>query len=469
MRTQDPGFGPPSKARIAIFVGLCWLYACIHLDRQILGILAQSVKSDLGLSDQQLGALTASAFSIVYALLGLYFGRIADTADRLRLVCVGAWVWSLTCLAAAFAPGYDWLIASRGGVALGEAIATAAAISLMAELAGERYRARATGMFVTGAFVGAGAAAILGGAILGHFRNPGDWTGWRIALLAAGTPGIFGAVYLGTFRLPPSLRSRPPGSRIGVGLPVAAFGASACTILMQMNLPPTQSVPLSTALALVIAAGWARYLRRSDAQAYRATLGQRAFRWLLVSCAAVLFVDFAASFWMIPYAQRQFGVSPASAGTQLGGLMIVGGIAGTLLGGWMADRWRRSHPSGRVWTALAALVLETLAVLAALAQPNYGAFTAAFTAFCLASGAWTALSAAVAVDIVPPEYRGTGTAAYFLVTTLLGPGLGPFVVGLGSDVLGSLAQALAWGCAASLIAVAGLFGVARWLPTATRQ
>src|SRR5690348_4272862 len=116
MRTQDSGHGQSRGARIAIFIGLCWLYACIHLDRQILGILAQSVKSDLHLSDQQLGALTASAFSIIYALLGLYFGRVADRADRLQLARLGAWVWSLTCLAAAFAPGYDWLIASRGGV-----------------------------------------------------------------------------------------------------------------------------------------------------------------------------------------------------------------------------------------------------------------------------------------------------------------------------------------------------------------
>jgi MFS family permease len=86
---------PGKAARIGIFAGLCWLYACIHLDRQILGILAESVKSDLRISDAALGALTGSAFSIVYALLGLYFGRLADVADRLALVRTGAWVWSL--------------------------------------------------------------------------------------------------------------------------------------------------------------------------------------------------------------------------------------------------------------------------------------------------------------------------------------------------------------------------------------
>ena len=150
------------STRIGIFLGVCWLYACIHLDRQILGILAESVKSDLHLRDRQLGALTGSAFSIVYALLGLYFGNMADRSDRLRLVRVGAYVWSLSCIGAAFASDYSSLVASRAGVAVGEAIATAAAVSVIAELAGERYRARLASLFLTSAFIGAGAAALVG-------------------------------------------------------------------------------------------------------------------------------------------------------------------------------------------------------------------------------------------------------------------------------------------------------------------
>jgi len=450
---------------VAIFIGLCWLYACLHLVREIPGILAQSVKADLVLSDQQLGALTASAFSIVYALLGLYFGRLADRVDRLLLVRLGAWVWSLTCLAGAWAPAYAWLVASRGGVALGQAIATPAAISLMAELAGDRYRARGASIFVTGAFVGAGAAAILGGAILGYLEHSIAWTGWRVALLAAGVPGIVGAIYLGGWRQPLAPRATdPPPARIGLGLPVAVCAASACTIIMQMYRPPTWSVPLSTVLALLVALGWARNLRRTDRPAYQATLGQQSFRWLLVSFAAVLFMDVAASFWLIPYAQRQFNIPAASAGVQLGALMIAGGIAGTLLGGWIADRWRRVDSSGRVWTALVAVLLEVIAIVTALAQPHYNGFTVAFAAFCIASGGWTGVAAAVAMDIVPAAHRGTGTAAYFLVTTLLGPGLGPFMVGLASDMLGSLAAALVLGCGASVVAAVALVRLGRLPP-----
>jgi MFS family permease len=451
------------STRIGIFLAICWLYACIHLDRQILGILAESVKSDLHLKDQQLGVLTGSAFSIVYALLGLYFGALADRSDRLVLVRAGAWVWSLSCMAAAFAPGYPMLVASRGGVAVGEAIATAAAVSLIAELAGEKYRARAASVFLTGAFIGAGTAAIAGGAVVGLFRNVHQISGWRAALFVAGMPGILGAIYLQVFfRREFSHRSparAPPGARAAAVLMLAALGAVAA----QMSWPPGVSVPLCVLMTAAVAVWWVRRLRRTDEAAYFATLRQSPFRYLVLAFAAVMFVDTAAAFWLIPYTQRRFGLSASAAGSQLGVLMIVGGIIGCLFGGWLADRWRRFQTSGRVWTALIAVLAEGAAILLTLGQSDYTAFILAFGAFCLSSGGWAGVAAAIAFDIVPHEHRGTGTSAYFLVTTVLGPGIGPFVVGLGSDKLGSLNSALAWTCALLAIAAAALIKLGRLL------
>jgi len=444
----------PLGRRVAVFAGLCWLYACLHLDRQIPGILAEAAKSDLHLQDQQLGALSGSAFSIVYALLGLYFGSIADRADRLALVRAGAWIWSLSCVSASLAPGYVLLIASRGGVALGEAVATAAAISLMSELAGDRYRARATSTFFSFAFIGAGAAAIVGGWVQELFRHSTTIVGWRAAMAAAGLPGIIGAIYLSV------LRYRSPPARTGESnvhsMAPLLFAAAVAAILIQMSWPPLWSVPASVLLALTVAARWVSRLRRNDTPAYEATLGQSSFRWLLGSFAAVLFVDFAAGFWLIPYSQRRFGVSAAMAGAQLGGLMIAGGIVGAMLGGWCADRWRQTDPAGRVWTALLAVLAEAVAILCALSQSDYSLFLLAFGVFCFASGGWTGVAAAIGLDIVPRAHRGTGTAAYFLVTTALGAGLGPFAVGVCSDSSGSVGTALACSTAVTLIAAVGL-------------
>jgi MFS family permease len=464
----DPAFQPAGR-RVAVFAGLCWLYACLQLDRQIPGILAEAMKGDIGLRDQQLGAIGESTFSIVYALLGLYFGQRADRSSRLELVRWGAWAWSLSCIGAAWAPGYVGLIASRSGVAVGEAMATAAAIALMSEISGERYRARATSVFFAFAFVGAGAAAVLGGWVVSLFQHNAALVGWRAAMIAAGLPGIVGAVYLSALGYrtraqgAPSLAEQPRSAR---GMAPMLIAAALATVLIQMRWPAALSVPASTVLALAVAAVWTHRLRKADADAYTATLGRPDFRWLIASFAAVLFIDFAAGFWLIPYAQRRFDVGAGSAGAQLGGLMIAGGIAGALLGGWCADRWRRGNPAGRVWTALIAVLLEVAAILLALGQSDYSRFLFAFAAFCFASGGWTGVAAAIGLDIVPRGHRGTATAAYFLVTTVLGAGLGPFVVGLCSDSSGSVGTALAWCCSVGVLAAIGLLRLGQRLATA---
>jgi MFS family permease len=446
--------GPPTKTtRIGIFAGLCWLYTCIHLDRQILAILAESVKSDLHISDAYLGALTGSAFSIVYALLGLHFGRVADVADRLALVRIGAWVWSLASIGAAFAPGYALLVAARAGVAAGEAIATAAAISLMAELAGDRYRARASSAFFACAFLGAGLAAILGGAVVDYFRDSTSVTGWRAALVVAGVPGLAGTAYLSCFRWKDLPRPEPVRTGGRIAVTAILLAASLLAVFVQMSWPPNLGVPAAVLLACGAATFWTYRLHRDDVASFQATLGQGSFRWLLLAFAAVLFLDVAAAFWLIPFAQRRFGVTAAVAGANLGGLMIAGGIAGSVIGGWVADRWRLRTAAGRVWTALIAVLAESAAILIAIMQSDYQMFILAFSGFCLASGGWTGVAAAIGMDIVPRAHRGTGVAAYFLVTTVLGAGLGAWAVGIFGDALGSVSRALSASCAVVLIAI----------------
>jgi MFS family permease len=449
---QDP------KSRIGVFVGLCWIYTCIHLDRQILGILANSVKSNFDLSDQQLGTLTGSAFSIVYALLGLHFGSLADRGNRLRLAAIGAWIWSLSSIGGAFATGYPGLVASRAGVALGEAVATAATVSLIAEIAGEKYRGRAAGVFFACAFLGAGTAAIAGGAIVDCCNDLISFGGWRIAMVAAGLPGIAGALYLGIFHGKVDVRNsvRLPPHR--ARLLMMATAASLFAVLVQMRWQPSVSVPISISIAVLYGAGWVRSQWRFDRQAFLATLGKVEFRWLLLAFAAVLFVDYGATFWLLPFAQRRFGVTAGRAGADLGLLLIVGGILGCLFGGWVADRWHRLKASGRVWTAMIAVIAEAAAIVVALRQTEYTGFVVAFGIFCISSGGWTGVAAAIGFDIVPREHRGSGTALYFLVTTVFGAGLGPFAIGLVSDRIGSLGLALTWACA---VMVVGALALAR--------
>ncbi len=149
-------------------------------------------------------------------------------------------------------------------------------------------------------------------------------------------------------------------------------------------------------------------------------------------------------------------------GAELGGITIAAGIAGALLNGWLADRWHARDPAGRVWAVWLAVLLEVLALLLAATASNYTLFLAYFGVFCLAGGGWAGVTGALGFDILRPSDWGTGIATYFLVTTLLGPAIGPFAVGFVSDATGSLRQALTWIGAVDLVALVALLRLG-WL------
>ncbi len=418
------------------------------------------------MSDAALGALTGSAFSVVYALLGLWFGRLADRTDRLRLVRIGACVWSFASLGAAFAPSYAWLIAARAGVAVGEAFATAAAFSMVAELSGARHRARALSLFLASAFIGIGLAAVMGGMIVQEGIGFAGMAGWRLAFIAAGIPGLIGAVYLAGVAQPGSpVAAAMVGGPTERGLwtlgPLAA--TASATVLVQMLCPATVGVPVAVTLALAGAAVWGWAMRRVDGvvagrSAFDATLGNTAFRWFLVAFSAVLFLDSSAEFWLIPFAQRRYTIGAGQSGAELGGMLLLGGAAGCLGGGWFADRWQARSRHGRAATAAGAFTIEVAALLGAVMQPDYGSFLWCFGVFCVASGAWAGLAAAIGLDLVPRAHHSSAVAIYFLFTTLTGPALGPFVTGISSGRLGSVGNAL---IVSSLVAPLALWGLTR--------
>jgi MFS family permease len=453
------------RTRIALYLGLCWVYLSLHLDRQLLAVLAESLRTDLALNDRELGTLTGSAFSIVYALLGLYFGTAADRSDRLRWIRLGACIWSASSILGAFANHYSELIAARAGVAVGEAIATPAAISLMAAVAGPRYRARAASVFFACAFAGAGGAAALGGVIANHSAGWSVHSAWRLTMIAAGLPGLLGALYLSLFRWDskPFLERPSEGGNIFITLWICACLA----VLAQVSWRPDIGVPVAVGIAVMSAGYWIRHLRRFSQPAYEATLARPAFRWLLLAFSGAMFVDTVANFWLFPYAERHFGLRAARIGTQLGALLLAGGIVGCLTGGWLADLGRARNARLAAWVACIAVAIEGASLLFAVSAPGYQGFLLAFTALSVASGAWAAVAATLGLDLVPAEHHGTGVALYFLTTTLFGPSLGPYLIGVASDRLGSLQPPLAISAAVTVVSCFALLRLIRryrWKP-----
>src|SRR6186713_2792354 len=141
------------------------VYLLNFVDRQILSILANDIKADLGLTDAQLGFLYGTAFAIFYALFGIPLGRLADGWSRTRLLALGLTLWSCMTALSGMARNGAALAAARIGVGVGEATASPCAYSLIGDWFPQRLRGTALAIYSAGLFVGSGLSLLVGGAI----------------------------------------------------------------------------------------------------------------------------------------------------------------------------------------------------------------------------------------------------------------------------------------------------------------
>ncbi|MGQ3049192.1 MAG: MFS transporter [Niveispirillum sp.] len=196
------------------------LYAHSMLDRYILSLLAQPIIAEFGLSDEQMGLLLGAGFAILYSAAGLPAAHFIDRNRRIPIVVVGVVLWSLSTMAAAFATGFWTLGLTRAGVAVGEAVLTPAAISMIADLFAKEKRGAPVAVYsMTAAIMGTGAIA-LGGLMFAAAKLLApvlDMAPWRITLLLVGAPGLVFALLLAvTMREPPRNAAKSRAEETGV-------------------------------------------------------------------------------------------------------------------------------------------------------------------------------------------------------------------------------------------------------------
>lgn len=377
----------PARAWAALVL-LSLLYIISFVDRLVLALLVEPIKSDLGISDVQIGLLIGTSFAIVYAVTGLPLARIADTSSRRMLIFGGALLWGLSTFAAAFANSFAVLVALRVGVAVGEAALVPAAMSILSDLFPVNKRALPISIFVMVGVCGGSGSMLIGGAVLdfaatsGALPLVGDLSAWRLTLMLVGAPAVLFAL-LAPFVLP--------------AMPSAGSGGEASASLGELKR-------------------------------YYAAHPRTYFGFYTVT-AFVSAINFSILTWYPTHLIRSYGLAAPDAGYLFGTVGVATSLAGGLLLPWIA---RRMTAKGRfdstLTIALAVCCLSSPLLIASLLAPNAElAILIAATPFTLQFGLGILL-AATAPLLAPPQIRAQLVAIFFLFLSLIGLGIGPTLV-----------------------------------------
>lgn len=384
MSTSDSATSsPPSNAvRNYTLAVIVLIYASSHVDRQIVSILAESIKQDLLLSDSQLGFLIGLSFALFYATLGIPIAILADRYSRRNIIAISVIVWSGMTALSGLAANFFQLALARIGVGIGEAGSSPPSHSMIADLYPLEKRGAAMGVYAAGINLG-----VLIGFLVGGFID--EWYGWRMAFFIVGVPGIFlGLLMFFTVREP--MRSSPPKP-----LPKNLFKEVWNTFVLMMSIP--------------------------------------SLRHIVIGCTLVVFVGYGTTYWNGVFFRRLHGLSPSETGVLLaliGG--IIGGV-GTFFGGWLADRLAQRDQRAYVWltAAVKILIAPFVAWFYFETDTRIAAYLLAFIAFF--GGFYLSVSFAMTQTLLPPASRALGAAILLFCINIIGLGLGPFVVGILSD------------------------------------
>jgi MFS family permease len=472
--TPDAALPEASSYSWYVLCVLVVVYILNFIDRQIVSILVVDIQADLGLSNSQMGFLGGAAFGVFYALFGIPLGRLADNWSRVKLLSIGLTLWSAMTVLSGFSKNGAQLGLARMGVGIGEATASPSAYSLISDYFPKRQRATALAIYSSGLYLGGGISLFIGAAIKENWNlaypggGPMGLVGWQAAFLAVGFPGLLVALWVLSLREPargvmdgtPVIMSPtpfrdflydlstivPPLTLIGAarrGISALALNLLAAALLAAfawVMIGLTGNIPQWSAIAVGFYAviSWATNLRSRDPATFSLIWGTPAFLCTALGYGLVALASYGLAYWTAPYAELVLKLPKQELAFWLGSLAALSGFLGVIMGGRLADYLRTRNPGGRILVIMIGVAGPILPICIAFTTENQVVFyTMHFVAGILGSSALGA-AAATTQDLVLPRMRGTATAVFFLATTLIGLGFGPYIVGQIADLSGTM-------------------------------
>ncbi|MEE9371506.1 MAG: MFS transporter [Saprospiraceae bacterium] len=374
-----------SRYKKYVLLLLTGVYTFNFIDRQLLVILQESIKAELGLSDTQLGLLTGLVFALFYVILGIPIARWADKSNRKNIIAGSLAIWSFMTAVSGMVTSYWQLALARLGVGIGEAGGSPPSHSIISDYFPPERRATALSIYSMGIYIG-----ILFGYTAGGWI--GQNYGWRVAFFAVGLPGVLLAVILYyTLKEPPKGHSDP------------------------------------------------EVLKTSEESSFwdvvKLLMSKKSFIFLALGCGLHTFATYGVGNFFAPFLSRVHEMPIAQIGLWMGLGSGIGGMIGTFGGGYLADIMVKKDVRWYFWIAIIAGLINFPASFVTFFSDNTQLvlimyfFTSMLTAFYLAP------CIAVTHNLVDAKKRALASAILFLILNLIGLGFGPLSIGIVSDLL----------------------------------
>jgi len=399
--TEKPQYSQRYKAYVLLI--LTGVYTFNFIDRQILVIIQESIKAELGLSDTQLGLLTGFTFAVFYVTLGLPIARFADKNNRRNVVAWALAIWSGMTAISGLVTNFFQLLLARVGVGVGEAGGSPPAHSMISDYFPAHQRATALSIYSMGIYVGILAGYSLGGWIDATY-------GWRMAFYALGIPGIIYALLLFfTVKEPPKGHSD-----------------AAVTADFSKKKIPGSAFSEVTGEGPKEASFW---------EVVRILLSKKTFIFVAFACGLHTFGNYGVGNFFAPFLARVHGMPVEDIGTWLGITSGFGGIIGTFLGGFLADKYGRKDLRWYMWIPIIAGLINLPFSYFAFFDGNLNVVLFTYFMTALLTALYLGPSIAVTHHLIDAKKRALASAILFLVLNFIGLGLGPLGIGMISDYL----------------------------------
>lgn len=360
---------------------LLLVYVFNFVDRQILAILAGPIQRDLGLSDGQMGMLGGLAFAVLYSTLAVPLAWVADRTSRSWVITISLGLWSGFTALCGLAHGFWHIFFARLGVGIGEAGGVAPSYALIADYFPSQRRAFALSVYSLGIPLGSAAGVLAGGYIA-------VMVDWRAAFFAVGLAGVLVA-------------------------PLFKF------CVRDLPKPAVETAEPAPRFAVI-----AR------------TLARKPSFWLLSFGAATSsMLGYGIAFWLPSLLQRSFALDLVQTSHFIGAMLLLGGVAGMLLGGWLGDRLGSRD---RAYLAYVPAVAFVIGVPLFAAGMYSSSARLAFVLFLVPQAmayVWLGPVLSAVQLLVVPAARSTASALFLLINNLIGLGGGIFALGALSDAL----------------------------------